>query len=150
MVFFATGSASFDFYGANRVGDNLFANSIVALDANTGQRKWHHQGLRHDLWDRDFPAAPTLVTVRRNGAPVDAVAQITKTGHVWVLDRETGAELFPSEWRKMPPAILVGDVTADSQRFPAVAEALRAPATDRGHATERTPRGARVGAADLP
>lgn len=139
MVFFATGSASFDFYGANRVGDNLFANSIVALDANTGQRKWHHQGLRHDLWDRDFPAAPTLVTVRRNGAPVDAVAQITKTGHVWVLDRETGAELFPSEWRKMPPAILEGDVTADSQRFPILPKPFARQQLTEDLLTDRTP-----------
>lgn len=139
MVFFATGSASFDFYGANRVGDNLFANSIVALDANTGQRKWHHQGLRHDLWDRDFPAAPTLVTVTRNGRPVDAVAQITKTGHVWVLDRETGAELFPSEWRKMPPAILEGDITADSQRFPVLPKPFARQQLTEDMLTDRTP-----------
>lgn len=118
MVFFATGSASFDFYGANRLGDNLFANSIVALDANTGERIWHFQGLKHDLWDRDFPAAPTLVTVTRDGERVDAVAQITKTGHVWLLERTTGRELFPSEWKQMPKATLDGEVTADSQRFP--------------------------------
>ncbi len=118
MVFFATGSASYDFYGANRVGDDLFANSIVALDANTGQRIWHFQGLKHDLWDRDFPAAPALVTVMRDGKRIDAIAQITKTGHVWVLDRETGKELFPSEWRRMPKGTLPGEVTADSQRFP--------------------------------
>ncbi len=139
MVFFATGSASFDFYGANRVGDNLFANSIVALDANTGQRVWHFQGLRHDLWDRDFPAAPTLVTVTRNGKPVDAVAQITKTGHVWVLDRETGAELFPSAWRKMPPAILDGDVTADSQRFPVLPKPFARQQLTEEMLTDRTP-----------
>ncbi len=118
MVFFATGSASYDFYGANRVGDDLFANSIVALDAKSGKRLWHFQGLKHDLWDRDFPAAPALVTVRREGKRVDAIAQITKTGHVWVLDRETGRELFPSEWRRMPKGTLPGEATADSQRFP--------------------------------
>jgi quinoprotein glucose dehydrogenase len=118
LVFFATGSASYDFYGANRVGDNLFANSVVALDANTGRRVWHFQALKHDLWDRDLPAAPALVTVTRDGKPVDAIAQITKTGHVWVLERETGRELFPSEWRPSPKGILSGEVTADSQRFP--------------------------------
>lgn len=139
MVFFATGSASFDFYGANRVGDNLFANSIVALDANTGKRVWHFQGLKHDLWDRDFPAAPTLVTVSRNGKPVDAVAQITKTGHVWLLDRESGAELFPSEWRRMPAALLDGDVTADSQRFPVLPKPFARQQLTEDMLTDRTP-----------
>ena len=139
MVFFATGSASFDFYGANRVGDNLFANSIVALDANTGKRVWHFQGLKHDLWDRDFPAAPTLVTVSRNGRKVDAVAQITKTGHVWLLDRETGAELFPSAWRRMPAALLDGDVTADSQRFPVLPKPFARQQLTEEMLTERTP-----------
>ncbi|MEE8408774.1 MAG: pyrroloquinoline quinone-dependent dehydrogenase, partial [Myxococcota bacterium] len=86
MVFAATGSASYDFYGANRVGDNLFANTVLALDARTGERIWHFQGLRHDIWDRDFPAAPALVTVTRDGEPVDAVAQITKTGHVYLFE----------------------------------------------------------------
>jgi quinoprotein glucose dehydrogenase len=139
LVFFATGSASFDFYGANRVGDNLFANSIVALDANTGRRVWHHQGLKHDLWDRDFPAAPTLVTVARNGNPVDAIAQITKTGHIWLLDRETGAELFPSAWRRMPPAILDGEVTADSQRFPTLPKPFARQQLTEDLLTDRTP-----------
>lgn len=139
MVFFATGSASFDFYGANRVGDNLFANSIVALDANTGQRRWHLQGIRHDVWDRDFPAAPTLVTVTRNGKTIDAVAQVTKTGHVWVLDRETGAELFPSAWRKVPGAILDGDVTADSQRFPVLPRPFARQQLTEDLLTDRTP-----------
>jgi len=139
MVFFATGSASFDFYGANRHGDNLFANSIVALDANTGTRKWHFQGLKHDLWDRDFPAAPTLVTVSRNGRPVDAVAQITKTGHVWLLNRDTGEELFPSAWRRMPPAILDGEATADSQRFPTLPKPFARQQLTEDLLTDRTP-----------
>ncbi|MBC7894615.1 MAG: PQQ-binding-like beta-propeller repeat protein [Cytophagaceae bacterium] len=139
MVFFATGSASFDFYGANRLGDNLYANSIVALDANTGKRVWHFQGLKHDLWDRDFPAAPTLVTVRRNGRPVDAVAQITKTGHVWLLERTTGRELFPSEWKRMPPATLDGEVAADSQRFPVVPKPFARQQLTEDGLTRRTP-----------
>jgi quinoprotein glucose dehydrogenase len=90
MVFVGTGSASYDFYGANRIGDDLFANSVIALDARTGKRIWHYQVLRHDLWDRDLPAAPVLVTVTRDDKPKDAVAQITKTGHVFLFDRETG------------------------------------------------------------
>jgi quinoprotein glucose dehydrogenase len=139
MVYFATGSASYDFYGANRVGDNLFANSIVALDANTGRRVWHFQGLKHDLWDRDFPAAPALVTVTRDGKPVEAIAQITKTGHVWVLDRDTGSELFPSEWRRMPAATLDGDVAADSQRFPVLPKPFARQRLTEADLTDRTP-----------
>jgi quinoprotein glucose dehydrogenase len=139
MVFFATGSASYDFYGANRVGDDLFANSIVALDANTGKRIWHFQGLKHDLWDRDFPAAPALVTVTRDGKPVDAIAQITKTGHVWVLERETGRELFPSEWRHMPKGNLPGEVTADSQRFPTLPKPFARQRLTEADLTTRTP-----------
>ena len=87
MVFAATGSASFDFYGVTRHGDNLFADCVLALDARTGRRVWHFQGLKHDIWDWDFPASPNLVTVTRNGRKVDAVAQITKQGYVYVLDR---------------------------------------------------------------
>lgn len=139
MVFFATGSASYDFYGANRTGDDLFANSIVALDANTGKRVWHFQGLKHDLWDRDFPAAPALVTVKRDGKSVDAIAQITKTGHVWLLERETGKELFPSEWRHMPRGTLPGEVTADSQRFPTVPKPFVRQQLTEADLTDRTP-----------
>lgn len=139
MIFFATGSASFDFYGANRVGDNLFANSVVALDGNTGKRIWHFQGLKHDLWDRDFPAAPTLVAVTRDGKKVDAVAQITKTGHVWLLDRMTGKELFPSEWKQMPKATLDGDIAADSQRFPVLPPPFARQQLTEDGLTNRTP-----------
>ena len=118
IVFAATGSAAFDFYGANRVGDNLFANSLLALDASTGKRLWHFQAIRHDLWDWDFPAAPTLVTVRRSGRAVDAVAQITKTGYVYVFDRSTGKPLFPIRYRRVPKSHMDGEVAADSQPYP--------------------------------
>ena len=91
----ATGSASYDFYGANRLGDNLYANSVLALDARTGTYVWHYQVLKHDLWDRDLPAAPALVTITRGGRTIDAVAQITKTGHTWLFEREKGTPLFP-------------------------------------------------------
>jgi quinoprotein glucose dehydrogenase len=118
MVFVATGSASYDFYGGNRVGDNLYANSVVALDARTGRHVWHYQVLRHDLWDRDLPAAPVLVTITHGGKPIDAVAQITKTGHVFVLDRASGAPLFPVEEHAMPAATLAGDRASPTQHFP--------------------------------
>ena len=118
MVFAATGSASFDFYGVTRHGDNLFADCVLALDARTGKRVWHFQGIRHDVWDWDFPAAPNLVTVTRNGRTVDAVAQITKYGYVYVLDRKTGQPLFPIEYRKAPPSDVDGELLAERQPFP--------------------------------
>jgi quinoprotein glucose dehydrogenase len=118
LVFAGTGSAAFDFYGANRAGDNLFANSLLALRAETGERVWHFQTVRHDIWDRDLPAPPSLVTVRREGRLVDAVAQITKSGHVFVFERETGNSLFPIEYRSVPPSDVGGEVTAEQQPFP--------------------------------
>jgi quinoprotein glucose dehydrogenase len=118
MVFAATGSASFDFYGVNRHGDNLFANCVLALDARTGRRLWHFQGVRHDVWDWDFPAAPNLVIVRRDGKTVDAVAQITKQGYVYVLDRMTGAPLFPIAQRAVPPSAIEGERLAETQPYP--------------------------------
>jgi quinoprotein glucose dehydrogenase len=118
LVFAPTGSAAYDFYGSDRHGDNLFANSLIALDARTGKRRWHFQFVRHDVWDRDLPAPPTLVTVVRDGRRRDAVAQITKSGHVWVFDRETGEPLFP--WREVPvPASPVdGEKLAEKQPLP--------------------------------
>jgi quinoprotein glucose dehydrogenase len=118
MVFAATGSASFDFYGVTRHGDNLFADSILALDVRTGKRVWHFQALKHDVWDWDFPASPNLVTVTRNGRKVEAVAQITKYGYVYVLDRKTGAPLFPIESRKVPPSTIDGELLSERQPYP--------------------------------
>ena len=107
-----------DFYGADRVGDNLFGNALVALHAATGKRAWHFQTVRHDLWDRDLPAPPTLVTVVRDGKRVDAVAQITKSGFVFVLDRDTGTPLFPVESRPYPASDVPDEVTASTQALP--------------------------------
>jgi quinoprotein glucose dehydrogenase len=118
MVFAATGSASFDFYGANRIGDDLFADCVLALDARTGKRIWHFQGLHHDLWDLDFPAAPNLVTATRDGKKIDAVAQVTKTGFVFVLDRKTGAPLFPIEERPIAPSAIPGEHASATEPFP--------------------------------
>ncbi|MFN0120437.1 MAG: PQQ-binding-like beta-propeller repeat protein [Blastocatellia bacterium] len=118
LVYVPTGSAAYDFYGANRHGDNLFANTLLCLDAATGKRKWHFQFIKHDVWDRDFPAAPTLVTVKRNGRNVDAVAQITKSGHVLMFDRVTGKSLFPIAYRKVPQSTIEGEKLAATQPFP--------------------------------
>jgi len=102
IVYVPTGSAAPDFYGGNRKGKNLFANTLLALDATTGERIWHYQTVHHDLWDRDLPAPPSLVTVSHGGASVDAVAQTTKTGFVFLFDRETGEPLFPIQERPVP------------------------------------------------
>ena len=118
IVYAPTGSAAADFYGANRIGDNLFANTLLALDANTGKRLWHFQAVRHDLWDRDFPSPPTLVTVRQNGRNIDAVAQTTKHGYVFLFDRATGKPLFPIEARKYPSSAVPGEVAAETQSLP--------------------------------
>lgn len=118
LVFVPTGSAAFDFYGGDRHGDNLFANCLLALEAGTGRRVWHFQFVKHDVWDRDLPAAPTLLTLRRGGRNVDAVAQITKSGHVFVFDRATGKPLFPIESRAVPPSDVEGEALAATQPLP--------------------------------
>lgn len=119
IVYTGTGSASFDFYGGNRAGENLFANCILALNAETGKRVWHFQTVHHDLWDRDLPCPPNLVTVQHNGRKVDALAQATKDGLIFLLDRETGVPLFPVEERPVPVAGgLPGEKPWPTQPFP--------------------------------
>ncbi|MEP4149196.1 MAG: PQQ-binding-like beta-propeller repeat protein [Halioglobus sp.] len=118
IVFAPTGSAGYDFYGANRAGDNLFANSLLALDARTGERLWHYQIVRHDLWDRDLPAPPNLVTIRRNGKDIPAVAQSTKSGHVFVFHRETGEPFFPIEEMAVAGSGMPGEQLPRSQPIP--------------------------------
>ena len=122
LVFVGTGSAAFDYYGGDRAGDLLYANSLLALDARTGRLVWHQQFVRHDIWDRDLPAPPNLVMVERNGRRIPAVAQITKDAHVWVFDRETGEPLFPIEEFDVPPSKLLGERAATKQRFPTLPE----------------------------
>jgi quinoprotein glucose dehydrogenase len=95
LVFAGTGSPSYDHYGGNRAGQNLFANCVLALKADTGERVWHFQVVHHDLWDYDIPCPPNLVTVTQGGRQIDAVAQGSKVGHMFLLDRETGKPLFP-------------------------------------------------------
>ncbi len=118
IVYVPTGSAAFDFYGGNRVGDDLFANCLIALNAETGERIWHFQGVRHDIWDRDFPAPPVLLTVDRDGKKVDAVAQTTKQGFVFLFDRTNGQPLFPIECRNYPPSDVPGEMAAQQQCLP--------------------------------
>jgi quinoprotein glucose dehydrogenase len=95
ILFAPTGSASFDFYGGKRRGANLFANCLLALDAATGKRKWHFQFIHHDLWDWDLPTAPALVTIKKEGKDIEAVAQPTKHGMIWLFERETGIPIYP-------------------------------------------------------
>jgi quinoprotein glucose dehydrogenase len=118
LAFVPTGSAAFDFWGGDRIGDNLFANCLLALDAATGERKWHFQFVRHDLWDRDPPAAPVLCEVVREGKKIAAVAQVTKSGHVWVFNRETGESLFPWHEEAVPASSLDGEQAARTQPVP--------------------------------
>jgi len=118
VVYVPTGSATFDFWGGNRIGQDLFANCLLALDANTGRPRWHFQFVHHDLWDRDLPAPPNLLTVRHDGRKIDAVAQITKSGHVFVFSRDTGEPLFPIEERQVPPSDLQGESAWPTQPLP--------------------------------
>ena len=139
LVFVPTGSAAYDFYGANRVGDNLFANCLIALRADTGERVWHFQTVRHDIWDRDLPAPPSLVTINRDGRLVDAVSQATKSGFVYLFDRETGKPLFPVEYRKYPASDIEGEVTAETQPLPLKPEPFARQQLTAEMLTRRTP-----------
>ena len=118
IVYAPTGSAVTDWYGADRVGDDLFSDTLLALDAATGKRIWHFQGVHHDLWDRDFPAPPVLLTVTSGGRRVDAVAQTTKSGYVFLFDRATGRPLFPIVESKYRASTVPGEVTAATQPLP--------------------------------
>ncbi|RYY24716.1 MAG: c-type cytochrome [Chitinophagaceae bacterium] len=119
IVYASTGSASYDFYGGRRKGDNLFANSVLALDAATGKRRWHYQYIHHDVWDRDLSSAPALVTLDRGTGKTDAVAVTTKTGYVFVFNRETGVPLFDIEERPVPAqSELEGEQLSATQPYP--------------------------------
>jgi len=118
VVYVPTGSAAFDFYGGDRIGDDLFADCLLALNAETGERIWHFQGVHHDIWDRDFPASPALLTIKRDGRDVDAVAQTTKQGFIYLFDRANGDPLFPIEDRKYPASTVPGEKAALEQPLP--------------------------------
>ena len=118
ILYAPTGSAVTDFYGYDRAGDDLFADTLLALDANTGKRIWHFQDVHHDIWDRDFPAPPALVTVHRDGKAIEAVAQTTKQGFVFLFDRTNGKPLFPIEERPFPASNVPGEMTSPTQPIP--------------------------------
>ena len=118
LVFVPTGSTAADFYGADRIGDDLFSDCLIALDAETGKLRWYFQGVRHDIWDRDFDAPPVLFTLRRDGKLIDAVAQTSKQGFVFVFDRVTGDPLYPIDYKEAPASDVPGEVAARTQGLP--------------------------------
>lgn len=122
IVFVPTGSATYDFWGGYRHGDNLFANSLLALDAKTGKRIWHFQGVHHDIWDRDFPSPPTLIRIQKEGKWIDAVAQPSKQGYTYVFDRETGEPIWPIEEKEVSQSSLPGELTSPTQPIPTLPE----------------------------
>ncbi|MCF3648551.1 PQQ-binding-like beta-propeller repeat protein [Synoicihabitans lomoniglobus] len=139
LLFAPTGSASFDFWGGDRVGDNLYANCLLALNIETGERVWHYQFVHHDIWDRDLPAPPNLLTVTHDGVEIDAVAQITKSGHVFVFNRETGEPLFPIEEVAVPSSDVAGEVTSPTQPIPTMPAPFARQLFTANEITDRTP-----------
>ena len=144
LVYAGTGSAAFDFWAGNRLGDNLYANSLLCLRAETGELVWHFQFVKHDIWDRDLPAPPSLVTVERGGKLIDAVAQATKSNHVFVFDRETGESLFPLEEVQAAATDIDGEETAPKQILPLAPPALGRQQISEADLTERTPEARKV------
>ncbi|SHN27730.1 PQQ-binding-like beta-propeller repeat protein [Mucilaginibacter sp. OK098] len=124
IVYIPLGSIGGDFYGANRKGANLYANSLVALDAATGKYIWHYQVVHHDLWDRDLPANPNLVTIKHNGKTIDAVAQITKYGYIFMFDRTNGQPIFPIEEKPVPQNALPGEQPWPTQPIPTLPQSF--------------------------
>ena len=118
IAFIGFGSPRYDFYGGDRKGNNLFANSLVALDARTGKRLWHQQLVHHDLWDLDIPQSAKLLTIRQNGKSRQVVAQATKQGLLFVFDRKTGQPIWPIEERKVPQTDVPGEWSSPTQPFP--------------------------------
>lgn len=139
IVYVPTGSAVDDFYGGDRVGNNLYADTLLALDARTGKLLWHFQGVHHDIWDRDFPSPPSLVTVNSDGKKIDAVAQATKQGFVFLFDRVTGRPLFPIEEKPFPKSTVPGESASTTQPVPALPEPFARQKLTADMLTRRTP-----------
>ena len=139
IVFAPTGSPTYDHHGGDRTGKNLFANTVLALDAQTGKRIWHFQAVHHDIWDYDLASPPNLVTVRHEGEEVDAVAQVTKMGHLFLLDRETGEPLFPVEERSVPTSNVPGEKAWPTQPFPTKPKPYARQGFTEEDVTRRTP-----------
>jgi quinoprotein glucose dehydrogenase len=139
IVYVPTGSAVSDYYGYDRVGDDLFADTLLALDAATGKRIWHFQGVHHDIWDRDFPSPPALFTIKRNGAKIDAIAQTSKQGFVYFFNRTNGDPLFPIKESNYPPSDVPGEVAAATQPLPLAPEPFARQRLTEDLLTDRTP-----------
>jgi quinoprotein glucose dehydrogenase len=139
VVYVPTGSAATDFYGADRLGDDLYANSLIALDAATGRHVWHFQVVRHDMWDRDLPSPPTLVEITRGGRTIEAVAQATKHGFLFLFDRATGQPLFPIEYKAFPHSTLPGEIAAGTQPIPSLPAPFARQLLTADTLTDRTP-----------
>jgi quinoprotein glucose dehydrogenase len=140
IAFIPLGSAASDYYGADRPGNDLFADSLVALDANTGKRMWHFQAVHHDIWDRDLNAPPALVTLHKDGKTIDAVAQTTKSGHVFIFERATGKPVYPIVEKKYPASDIPGEWTSPTQPLPVAPPAFARQRVDESDLTNRTPK----------
>ena len=149
LVFLATGSAAFDFYGANRKGKNLYSDCIIALNAANGEHVWHYQAVHHDLWDYDLPCAPNLVTINHEGKKVAAVAQPTKMGHIILLDREKGAPLFPIEEREVPDSDVEQEEAWPTQPIPTMPEPFTRQGFSAADLTDITPEAAAYAAKEF-
>ncbi len=139
IVYVPTGSAVPDFYGGDRLGNDLFADTLLALDAASGKMLWYFQGVHHDIWDRDFPTAPLLFSIRQNGRRVDVVAQTTKQGFLFVLDRVTGKPVFPLEERPVAASTVPGEISSPTQSFPTLPAPYALQKLTENDLTERTP-----------
>ncbi len=139
IIYVPTGSPVSDFYGADRIGNGLFGDTLLALDANTGKRLWHFQGVHHDVWDRDFPSPPALVTVHREGKAVEAIAQTTKQGYLYLFNRVTGEPLFPIEELSYPASTVPGEATSATQPMPTMPVPYARQILTADMITQRTP-----------
>ena len=139
MVYVPTGSAVDDFYGGDRLGNDRFSDTLLALDANTGRRIWDFQGVHHDIWDRDFPSPPSLVTVHSGGKQIDAVAETTKQGFLYLFDRTFGRPIFPIAETAFPASIVPGERTSPTQPVPQIPEPFARQRLTEDMLTTRTP-----------
>ncbi|MEO6153647.1 MAG: pyrroloquinoline quinone-dependent dehydrogenase [Croceibacterium sp.] len=139
LVFVGTGSGADDFWGGERLGNNLFANSLIALDARTGKRLWHFQAVHHDMWDADFNPQPILVEVKKNGRTVDAVVAANKKGFIFAFDRKTGKSLFPIDEVPVPPSDVAGELASPTQPVPRLPAPVGLQSVTPETLTNRTP-----------
>jgi glucose dehydrogenase len=139
ILYIPTGSAVFDFYGGDRVGDDLYANCLLALDASTGKLLWHFQSVHHDIWDRDFPSPPALYTVKKDGRTIQAIAQTSKQGFLYLFDRTNGKPIYSIPEKPYPPSTLPGEVASKTQRLPEYPEPYARQRLTEDMLTTRTP-----------